>query len=122
MANQDKIQFIEALKIRFKKYVVQSIYLFRLIPKTEEGKIFGRQFLRSVSSAGSNYRAACRARSAKEFYAKISIINEELDESLFWMEILVETEILEFKNVEKLVAEGSELMAIVSKARKSTFK
>lgn len=42
MANQDKIQFIEALKIRFKKYVVQSTYLFRLIPKTEEGKIFGR--------------------------------------------------------------------------------
>lgn len=119
MSNLDKIQFIENLKKRFKQYVIQSTYLFWQIPNSEEGKIFGRQFLRSASSAGANYRAVCRARSSREFFSKISIVTEELDESIFWMEILMDTEVLKGNQVFKLMQEGNELLAIVSKARKT---
>ncbi|MCB9256506.1 MAG: four helix bundle protein [Chitinophagales bacterium] len=79
----NRIEFIDKLKQRFKNYVIQSTSLYQSLPKSGEAKIFGNQFLRSASSAGANYHAACRARSAKEFYAKLSIVVEEIDESCF---------------------------------------
>ena len=87
MENSEKIQFAEVFKSRTKKFVVDNIKLFRTLPKTEEAKIIGRQLLRSSSSVGANYRAACRARSKAEFHAKLSTVVEESDESVFWMEI-----------------------------------
>lgn len=118
--SNSKIEFIEQLKLRFKKYVIDATKLYRELPKTGEAKIFGNQFLRSASSAGANYRAACRARSAKEFFAKSSIVIEELDESCFWMEILLETKIFNKSQIESLLKEGNELLAIMAKARKNT--
>lgn len=118
----NKIEFVEKLKRRFKDYVIQSTKLYQNLPNSGEAKIFGNQFLRSASSAGANYHAACRARSSKEFYAKLSIVVEEIDESCFWIDILVETKIIKEDAVTELLKEGNELLAIVAKARKNTFR
>ena len=89
MANNDRVEFAEMFKNRTKKFIVDNIRFFKTLPKTEEAKIVGRRLLRSSSSVGANYRAACRARSQAEFHAKLSIVVEEADESVFWMEVLV---------------------------------
>ena len=68
--NYQRIEFAEMFKRRTKKFVVDNILFFRTLPKTEEAKIIGRQLLRSSSSVGANYRAACRARSQAEFQFK----------------------------------------------------
>lgn len=116
----EKNKFVEALKARFKAFVIESTKLFQSLPKTSEAKIFGTQFLRSASSSAANHRAACRARFGREFFAKMSIVVEEIDESCFWIEILVETKIVEEKQVSNLLKEANELLAITAKARKNT--
>ena len=112
-----KEEFINALKDRTKKYVLRSINLFRALPSTEEARIIGKQFLRSASSVGANYRAVCRSRSQKEFFAKLSITLEEADESLFWLEIISEANILPLEKLNNLMQESEEIIKILSKAR-----
>ena len=119
MENFSRIEFAEAFKKRTKKFVVDNIKLFRTLPKTEEAKIIGRQLLRSSSSVGANYRAACRARSKAEFHSKLSTVVEESDESVFWMEILIEAEIVDQKSITHLLNEGNEILKIVSASRKT---
>jgi len=99
MENTDRTEFAEMFKKRTKKFVIDNIMLFRTLPKTEEAKIIGRQLLRSSSSVGANYRAACRARSKAEFHSKLSTVVEESDESVFWMEILIEAEIVKLQEI-----------------------
>lgn len=89
-------------------------------PKTEEARILGKQFLSSATSTGVNYRAVCRARSKAEFYAKLSITRKETDESLFWMEIITESGILPVERLDSLMQEATEILKILSKARKNT--
>jgi four helix bundle protein len=101
--NSQKVAFIEQFKSRTRKFVVDNINLFRTLPKTEEAKIIGRQLLRSSSSVGANYRAACRARSKAEFHSKLSIVVEEADESLFWMEILIEAKVIDQIHIQPLL-------------------
>lgn len=119
MEERDKVAFIEKFKTRTKKFVVDNIDLYRQLPKTEEAKIIGRQLLRSSSSVGANYRAACRARSQAEFHSKMSIVVEEADETLFWMEILIEAKIVNPHEVERLFNEANEILRVVSAARKT---
>jgi len=119
MENTERIEFAEAFKKRTKKFVVDNIKFFRTLPKTEEAKIIGRQLLRSSSSVGANYRAACRARSKAEFHAKLSTVVEESDESVFWMEILVEAEIVKQSELNHLFTEGNEILKIASASRKT---
>ena len=119
MKNLDRIDFAEALKKRTKKFVIDNIKLYKTLPKTEEAKIIGRQLLRSSSSVGANYRAACRARSKAEFHAKLSTVVEESDESVFWMEISVEAEIVKPVEISSLLTEGNEILKIVSASRKT---
>lgn len=107
----NKIDFVTALKIRTQNFVLCSIKLFQSLPKTEEARVLGKQFLRSSSSVGANYRAACRARSKAEFYAKLSITVEEADETQFWLEILVESGIIT-KDINDLMKEAGEIVAI----------
>lgn len=118
-ANNSKTDFVESFKRRTKQFVIDNIRLYRTLPKTEEARIVGRQLLRSSSSVGSNYRAACRARSEAEFHAKISIVVEEADESLFWMEILTEAEITQSAQVSQLMIEAQEILKVMAKARKT---
>ena len=122
MERIDKVDFAEIIKHRTKKFVIDNIKLFRDLPKTEEARIIGRQLLRSSSSVGANYRAACRARSKAEFGAKLSIVVEEADESVFWMEILLEAEIANSIQIAPLMAEGNEILKIVAAARKTTMQ
>lgn len=112
-----KAQFVEQFKKRTKQFVLRSVKVFQALPKSEEARIFGKQFLRSASSVGANYRAACRARSKAEFYAKLSITVEEADEAMFWMEILTESEIFPLKRMEPLMDEAIEIIKVLSKAR-----
>lgn len=115
-----KEEFVEDFKRRTKEFVLRSVRVFQALPKTEEAQILGRQFLRSASSTGANYRATCRARSKDEFYAKLSITIEEANESLFWMEILAESKIIPLNRLESLMQEATEIVKILSKARKNT--
>lgn len=119
MESIERIEFAEAFKKRTKKFVVDNIKFFRTLPNTEEAKIVGRQLLRSSSSVGSNYRAACRARSKAEFHSKLSTVVEESDESVFWMEVLIEAEIVNPGTIDYLIKEGNEILRVVSASRKT---
>ncbi|PYJ25065.1 MAG: four helix bundle protein, partial [Verrucomicrobia bacterium] len=87
---------------------------FARLPKDEAARIIGRQFLRSGTSLAANYRAACRARSAADFISKVSIVTEEVDETLFWFELLVEADLISPKLAAPLLWECAELLKIFS--------
>jgi four helix bundle protein len=102
------------LQNRTKKFAIRVVKAFARLPKDEAVRIIGRQFLRSGTSLAANYRAACRARSAADFISKISIVTEEADETLFWFELLVESELIKMKLVKLLMSECEELLKIFS--------
>ncbi|HEV7348122.1 four helix bundle protein [Telluribacter sp.] len=114
---QAKSEFADAMKLRTKELVLRHIKLFQALPPTEEARLIGKQLLRSASSTGANYRAACRARSKAEFFAKLSVTIEEADESLFWLEILEEADIVEAKKLASLKTETTTILKILAKAR-----
>ena len=99
---------------RTKKFALRVISAFSRLPKTEEARVLGRQFLRSGTSVAANYRAACRARSAADFISKISVVTEEADETLFWLELVVEGKLVRAEKLKPLVAECEELLRIFS--------
>lgn len=117
--NNQKVDFAEVMRNRTKKFVVDNIKFYRTLPKTEEAKIIGRQLLRSSSSVGANYRAACRARSKAEFHSKLSIVVEEADESVFWVEILIEAEVVKSSELNYLSDEANQILKIASASRKT---
>ena len=119
MENVSKVDFVTSIKARTKQFVLGSIKFYQTLPKTEEGKIIGRHFIRSASSVGANYRAACRSRSRAEFFSKLSIVVEEADETAFWIEILIESKITNSAEAQPLLKEVNEILAIVAKARKT---
>ena len=80
----------EEVKQRTKLFALGIIQLVESLPKERTAEVLGRQLLRSGTSVGSNYRSACRARSIPDFISKMSIVEEEADESLYWMELLIE--------------------------------
>ena len=103
----------EELKRRTKAYALRVMRLCGAIPDTPAGRVIRGQLLRAGTSVGANYRAACRAKSPADFIAKMGTVEEEADESLFWMELLVEGELLPKERLVELMAEGDELVAIV---------
>jgi len=107
----------EALKLRTKDFALRVLRLYRSLPRTEEARILGTQLLRSSTSIGANYRAACRGRSRAEFVAKLGIVLEEADETVFWLELLQEGNIQEgnifpAQKLRDLVQEANELVSI----------
>ena len=101
------------LKVRTKQFGLRVIRLVETLPKTRTGDVLGRQLLRSATSVGANYRAACRGRSAAEFQAKLGIVEEEADESAYWIEMLSDAGLVKANLVEPLLREANELTAIV---------
>jgi len=87
-----------------------------------EGKVIGLQLLRCGTSVAANYRAVCRARSRAEFAAKLGIVLEEADEAAFWLELLVDAEIFRRQQLDQLLAEANELVAIFVASRQTTMK
>lgn len=101
------------LKQRTKQYVLRVIKLTQALPHTQTGWVIGKQLLRSGTSVGANYRAACRARSTAEFIAKLGIVIEEADESAFWLEIIIESGLYKKEAIEPLLQETNEIVAIM---------
>ena len=101
------------MKRRTKNFAKDIIKLCRKLPKSREGRLIGDQLFRSGTSVAANYRAACRARSRAEFASKLAVAEEEADETLFWLELVKEMEILNNPSVESLMKENNELVAIL---------
>ena len=100
------------LKIRTKKFALRIIKLFASLPRTPEAQVVGKQILRSGTSVGAQYREACRARSTSEFISKMQSSLQELDETSYWLELLVEGEIVTETKLRELQMEANELTAI----------
>jgi len=107
------------LKIRTRKFAVEVLNFIDLLPNRKSANIISNQLGRSASSVAANYRAACRARSHNEFIAKIGIVEEEADESTFWLDIIPETNNADRIAVDPLLKEARELTAIFTAASKT---
>lgn len=102
----------EEMKRRTRQFALRVIRLVQALPKGRVADAIGRQLLRCGTSVGANYRAACRAKSVADFAAKLAIVEEELDESVYWMELLIEAGILPARRLDALMKEADELLAI----------
>lgn len=114
-------QFSEKLRSQTKQVALKTILLTRTFPQNEEGWTIKKQLIRSSTSVASNYRAASRGRSDKEFYSKLCIVVEELDESILWMEFVEELKFTAAKEVTSIMNEMKELLAILTTS-KSTLR
>jgi four helix bundle protein len=110
------------MKKRTKDFAKEIIKLCRKLPNNREGRLIGDQMFRSGTSVASNYRAACRGRSIAEFVSKLAIVEEEADETLFWLEIITEMEILNDPSIGPLMKENDELIAIIVSSIKTARK
>ena len=110
----------DEMKARTKKYALRVIKAVQALPENRVANVLGSQLLRSGTSVGANYRAACRAKSTADFVNKLKIVEEEGDESLFWMELLIESGVTPQRKLGELMKEGDELVAIVVAAIKTT--
>ena len=89
------------------------------LPRTIQGRATANQIIRSATSVAANYRAACRARSRAEFIAKIGVVEEEADETAFWLELIIDSGLLKDAKIRSLLTEAGELVAIMAASRKS---
>ena len=105
------------LKTRTKQFAIRIVRLFQALPATTESQTLGKQLLRSGTSVAANYRAACRARSRAEFISKLAVVIEEADETVFWLEMLVELSIIPEPRVADLLQEGNELLSIAAASK-----
>ncbi len=109
----------EAMKKRTKQFALRTIQLCESLPETRTGRVIANQLLRSGTSVGANYRAACRARSSPDFVNKIGITLEESDESAYWLELIVEANLMPKARVSNLLQEANELTAIFNASHKT---
>ncbi len=116
----------EDMKRRTKQFALRVIRLVESLPNGRTAEVIGRQLLRSGTSVGANYRAACRAKSTADFIAKMGTVEEEADETSYWMELLVEAKIVKADKLESLMKEADELLAItvasINTAKKKSRK
>ena len=110
----------DELKRRTKQFALRVMKLLDALPNTTAGRAIGNQLIRSGTSVGANYRAACCGRSKAEFAAKMGTVAEEADESCFWLELMVEGELLSERLVKPLLDEANELTAIFTASAKTT--
>ena len=109
----------EALKERCKVLALRVMSLIDHLPKSVQGRVIADQIMRSASSVAANYRAACRARSKAEFVAKLSIVVEEADETVLWLELIKDRKLLPENRVGNLLEEANEITAIMVASRKT---
>lgn len=103
----------EEFKIRTQDFALRVIRMVASLPKSTASEIIGRQLLRSATSVGANYRAACRARSKQEFRAKLGIVEEEADECLYWFDLLVNGKFIRAELMRDLREEANSILAMV---------
>jgi four helix bundle protein len=109
----------EELRERTKQFAYRVIRLFRSLPRTPEAQVIGKQLLRSATAVAANYRATNRSRSQPDFVSKISVVLEEADESLFWLECLRDNAVIRPELLTDLCAECEELVCIFSASRET---
>jgi four helix bundle protein len=102
----------QMLRDRTKRFALLVIRCCHTIPRTDESRIICRQLLRSATSVAANYRSVCRARSSADFISKMGVVLEEADESLFWLELLLESGIAAHEKLSPLLKESDELVSI----------
>ncbi|HXE90527.1 MAG TPA: four helix bundle protein [Terriglobales bacterium] len=107
------------MRQRTKAFALRIIRLVRSLPKTDEARVIGRQLLRSGTSIGANHRSAGRGRSRAEFVAKLGVVLEEADETVYWLELLAESGIVPAKRMEDITQEANELVRIFSASRRT---
>jgi len=103
----------QEMKARTKRFALRVIKLVDSLPDARSSGVIGKQLLRSGTSVGANYRSACRAKSTADFVFKLSIVEEEADESVYWMELLVESSLVKAASLAALIDEANQLVAIV---------
>ncbi len=108
------------MKRRTKRFALRVMNLVEGLPATNAGRVIGRQLLRSATSVGANYRAACRAKSTADFIAKLAIVEEEADESMYWMELLIESGLVKEILLTDLLDECNQIVAIVVSSIKTS--
>ncbi len=110
------------LRDRTKQFALNVIHLCKSLPNTAECRVIRKQLLRSATSVGANYRAACHARSRKDFIAKLALVEEEADESQFWLELLNELDEGATEYVSQLQEEAHEIVSIIVASKKTARK
>jgi four helix bundle protein len=110
----------QEMKARTKRFALRIIRLVSSLPNTSVATTIGKQLLRSGTSVGANYRSACRAKSTADFISKLSIVEEEADESVYWMELLTESGIVNATRLADLFDEANQILAIVVAAIKTS--
>ena len=116
----EKEVFVEKMKDRTKQFAVDIIRFCNSLKANKASSVITYQLIKSATSTGANYRAACRARSKNEFFSKISIVVEEVDESEYWLEVIKASDLSNNSDeLDKLLIESNEIIKIVSKARNS---
>lgn len=113
MKAEGKIKNHKDLKDCTKQFALQIIHFYSALPKTSVAQVVGKQFLRSGTSVGANYREACRARSNAEFISKLNVSLQGLEETLYWLELLDESNISHSKSPTPITAEVDELISIL---------
>ena len=103
---------------RTKQFALRIFKLVVALPQTIQGRAVAAQLIRSGTSVAANYRAACRARSKPKFVAKLGVVEEEADETAFWLELIIETDL----QVKPLLTEASEIVAIMASSKKTAAK
>src|SRR5215468_5003484 len=101
------------MKARTKAYANRIVKVCEALPENWVARTLGMQLLRSGTSVGANYRAVCRAKSTADFVNKLRIVEEESDESLYWIEILIETGKVKATRLQQLMSEGAQILAII---------
>ncbi|MEH2229282.1 MAG: four helix bundle protein [Nostoc sp.] len=102
----------EDFKRRTKQLALRVIRLVEALPQSRTADVIGKQLIRSATSVGANYRSACRGKSTADVIAKLSLVEEEADESLYWMELVVEVGLLPLVKVKNLMLENTEILAM----------
>jgi four helix bundle protein len=100
------------LKERTKSFALQIIKLVESLPKGRTADVIGRQLLDAGTSVGANYRAACRPRSPADFISKMGIVEEETDETIYWMELLIEAKLVQKNDISSLLEEANQILAM----------
>ena len=111
--------FNDYFRTKTTENALQVLFLYKEIKGTEEIRILGKQLLRSATSVAANFRSACRVRSASEHFAKMCIVVEECDETLFWLEIIEQNGWVQSKRMISCIEETKKLLMALAKARKN---
>ena len=112
----------DELKKRLKVFALRIIKLSESLPNTKAGQTLGNQIIRSGTSPGANYRSACLGKSEKDFLNKLKMVEDELDETLYWLELIIESGMMKEELLKDLMHENHELLKIIVSSITTTKK